>query len=668
MTPAGQKVCLNMIVKNEAPVIRRCLDSVLPLIDSWVIVDTGSTDGTQKIIRKHLRGLPGELYERPWRDFAHNRTEALELARPMGDYTLIIDADDTLDFPAGTTLPMLTEDSYSIDIADTSLSYSRTQLVRSALPWRYEGVLHEFLTCAQAQGIGHLSQIRMLRNHDGARRRDPATYRRDAEILETALQTETSPFLIARYRFYLAQSYRDAGDKEKALANYLIRAGLGFWQEEIFISLYSAAQLKEQLGHPEEEVIATFLEATDAMPSRAEALHGASRFCRLKERYEEGYRLAKRGLGIPMPRDALFVEPWIYENGLMDELAVNAYWSGRNRDSLDACLRILSDGRHNDTARICANARFAFDKLFPSANLLGEKAPGASATAGPLAPSLLAAHEGGDWAAGARNLHSLLPGAAPRVLVAILAKQKEAVIDLYLECLENLDYPKSQIVLYVRTNNNTDRTAGMLQAWLSKVKHLYAAVEFDGSDVADRVQHFGVHEWNPARFKVLAGIRNESLAKTAAHGCDFYFVADVDNFLRPFTLRELVSQNLPIVAPLLRHIEPDNPYSNFHAGIDGKGYYADTDSYWPVLHRNITGIFEVPVVHCTYLIRADVIPSLGYADGSPRHEYVIFSDRARKMGIPQYIDNRQMYGFLTLDDDGKKAADQIAQVRRLIAG
>ena len=105
MNVAGQTICLNMIVKNEAAVIRRCLDSVRPIIDYWVIVDTGSTDGTQDIIREHLRDLPGELHERPWRDFAHNRSEALELARGKGDYTLIIDADDTLEIAPGTALP-----------------------------------------------------------------------------------------------------------------------------------------------------------------------------------------------------------------------------------------------------------------------------------------------------------------------------------------------------------------------------------------------------------------------------------------------------------------------------------------------------------------------------------------------------------------------------------
>ena len=38
---AAKTVGLCMIVKNEAPVIRRCLDSVRPIIDHWVIVTPG---------------------------------------------------------------------------------------------------------------------------------------------------------------------------------------------------------------------------------------------------------------------------------------------------------------------------------------------------------------------------------------------------------------------------------------------------------------------------------------------------------------------------------------------------------------------------------------------------------------------------------------------------
>jgi len=75
-----------MIVRNEAHVVKEALDSAAPYIGSWVIVDTGSDDGTQDLITSHMAdvGILGELHERPWRDFGHNRAEALTLAQVRG--------------------------------------------------------------------------------------------------------------------------------------------------------------------------------------------------------------------------------------------------------------------------------------------------------------------------------------------------------------------------------------------------------------------------------------------------------------------------------------------------------------------------------------------------------------------------------------------------------
>ena len=132
MNARGQTVCLNMIVKDEAHVIGRCLATARPLIDAWVVSDTGSTDGTQALIRELLADLPGTLLERPWVDFAHNRTEVLDASRGLCDYSLIIDADDMLEIDDGFALPALDADAYSLRIGDASLSYHRKQLVRSA--------------------------------------------------------------------------------------------------------------------------------------------------------------------------------------------------------------------------------------------------------------------------------------------------------------------------------------------------------------------------------------------------------------------------------------------------------------------------------------------------------------------------------------------------------
>jgi hypothetical protein len=176
-----------------------------------------------------------------------------------------------------------------------------------------------------------------------------------------------------------------------------------------------------------------------------------------------------------------------------------------------------------------------------------------------------------------------------------------------------------------------------------------------------------VHEWNPTRFSILGRIRNISLRRTLERDCAFYFVSDVDNFIRPCTLRELVSLNLPIVAPLLRSIEPGNVYSNYHAEIDANGYYKDCDQYHWVLNRWMRGVLEMPVVHCTYLIRADVLNDLTYEDATSRYEYVVFSDSARKSGVTQYLDNRQIYGYITFDrGDPQHVLGEIAQVRTLL--
>lgn len=86
-------ICLCMIVKNEAHVIERCLASVRDLIDTWVISDTGSSDGTQQLIRAALDGIPGELHEEPWVDFGHNRTLNIRHAHAKADYLLLLDAD-----------------------------------------------------------------------------------------------------------------------------------------------------------------------------------------------------------------------------------------------------------------------------------------------------------------------------------------------------------------------------------------------------------------------------------------------------------------------------------------------------------------------------------------------------------------------------------------------
>ena len=242
----------------------------------------------------------------------------------------------------------------------------------------------------------------------------------------------------------------------------------------------------------------------------------------------------------------------------------------------------------------------------------------------------------------------------PTVFIAILAKNKQYVLPLFLSRLLDLDYPKASICLYMRSNNNTDNTVGILEDFVLKNRSKYREVITDFSNVPEKVEAYGEHEWNSVRFGVLARIRQKSMDLSYSKGYSYYFVIDCDNFITPQTLKYLINANVDVVGPLLHNLdERGNMYSNYHHCADVNGYFRHCEHYNGVYHRapEYTGIIPVDVIHCTYLIKHDVIPMLSYSDGSPDYEYVIFSRSCRSNNIQQYIDNRYNYGILTFQGE-----------------
>ena len=88
-------ICLNMIVKNESKIITRLFNSVISIIDSYCICDTGSTDNTIEIIENYFkeRNIPGKVVQEPFKNFCHNRNFALQSCIGMSDFVLLLDAD-----------------------------------------------------------------------------------------------------------------------------------------------------------------------------------------------------------------------------------------------------------------------------------------------------------------------------------------------------------------------------------------------------------------------------------------------------------------------------------------------------------------------------------------------------------------------------------------------
>lgn len=334
------KICLNMIVKNESGVIRRCLDSVKHLIDYWIIVDTGSMDGTQEIIKDHMKDIPGELYERRWRNFGDNRMEALELAKGKGEYLLFMDADDMLEFEKDFTLPILNQDLYKMwrETNSSSFSYHTTQLVKADLPWKWVGVVHEYLSCPVPFTSKILQKVRYVSGEGGASSYDPKKMVKYVQLLEEGLNKEPNN---CRYVFYLAECYRFMGEKGKALEWYQKRVLMRDWDEEIFWSKLQISHLMKEMGLPLNVVAEAYLDAHHFRPHRAEPIYYLSALYNQQGNYSKAYEYLKKEISKPAEKDWLFNEDWIEEYGFLLQLSICSYYLGHYQESVDACDQLL---------------------------------------------------------------------------------------------------------------------------------------------------------------------------------------------------------------------------------------------------------------------------------------------------------------------------------------
>ena len=359
-SPELPKLCLHMIVKDEAHVIKRCLDSVMPLIDYWVIVDTGSTDGTQEIIKEHLKDIPGELHEIPWKNWGETRSEAIRYAWNKAEYILLMDADDVLQFEGEAKLPPLTKDQYCMWRGSKAFTYQRPQIAKGDLPWKYTGVTHEYLDCPFPYSSEILETVRYITFDDGATSRDlKQKFMKNIALLEEGLKKEPNNY---RYAFYLAESYRDAGEKGKALEMYQKRIDLGGWDQEIFWSKLQMSHIMRDLKFPTNVILEAYKDAHAFRPHRSEPVYFMAEILNQLGRYEEAYHILKAHELFPKPdqKDALFNIDWIEEYGLLFQLSICSYYANHCEESLDACDKLLSKADLPDAWRSLAEANRTF--------------------------------------------------------------------------------------------------------------------------------------------------------------------------------------------------------------------------------------------------------------------------------------------------------------------
>jgi len=348
-------ITLCMIVKNETKMLKECLDSVYKYIDYWVINDNGSTDGTQQFVKDYFaeKGIPGELNEVEWKGFGKTRTEALRACDGKTKWILMIDADDFIN--GELPIEQLNDemDGYSLFIRRGDFQWWRNQIFKATSGWKYTGVLHEYAECPSKQKTKTLRTDRLMggyyldartlgarnMNEDGTPLDGKIKYSRDAEVLEAEIKKEPDN---VRYHFYLAQSYFDSHQWEKAEKAYSKRASMGGWIEEVFYSIFRVGVTKMLQNKPWMEAQDSFLQAWNVKPDRAEPLYELARIHRLNENPRLGYLFSKAAMEIPFPeKDILFLARDIYEWKILDEFSSVAFYMGDMENGYIATKKLM---------------------------------------------------------------------------------------------------------------------------------------------------------------------------------------------------------------------------------------------------------------------------------------------------------------------------------------
>jgi len=326
-------VCLCTLVWNDGELIDRLASSVEGLVDSWVICDTGSTDGTPERVAKAFVGIPGRLYEDTWQDDATNRSLLLERARGAADYLLVVDASHSISLQA--QLDRLDADAYK-PLGDESRSGWAPVLVRGDLPWRAVGSINAEIVCDRPYRTDHLRQMLIRRDESDAHRR--ADLARKLELAEDLFADRPADRSLS---FSVAELARELGDNKRATELYLRRLELGGDSAELWEAMYRHAVLVSQRDW--DRGVNLLLEAWEYLPSRPEPLWSLAHGYRLREEFALAGVFASKGLQVPTPDMPPSRFRTIYDWGLAWEWSLAAYQTGNPNGAVRMCGSLLND-------------------------------------------------------------------------------------------------------------------------------------------------------------------------------------------------------------------------------------------------------------------------------------------------------------------------------------
>lgn len=339
------KICLNMIVKNESKIIERLFDSIISIVDFWVISDTGSTDNTKEIIVSYFKkkNIMGHLCVHDWKNFGHNRTLALKEAQNSKydfNYILLLDADMKLVIGDKFDKNKLKDDVYFIKQGGNDISYYNIRILKKTLNVTCVSPTHEFYDIKGFHKNYSLEKELLFIDDIGDGGAKSNKYERDIDLLLNGIKDEPDN---QRYYFYLAQSYRCINRNKEAIKYYLLRTQKGGWSEEIWYSYFQIGNLYMEMQEFEKAVY-YYLMAYSVNQGRVENIYKLAEYFRKKLNYVLANYYADMGLKIlensqDDDKNILFKDPRVYNYLLLYEKSIDVFYSD-NINKLNIGLEI----------------------------------------------------------------------------------------------------------------------------------------------------------------------------------------------------------------------------------------------------------------------------------------------------------------------------------------
>ena len=344
------KLVLTMIVKNEAKIIERCIESSRPIIDGLCICDTGSTDDTIERIQAYAKkyNLPVRVNHHQWKNFGYNRTlsykSVREFIHSMGwdekhTYALLLDADMKLVFRDSFSTSMLSAPVYSLLQKDNELEYYNVRLIRLDQEVECIGSTHEYWsTCTPEPISRELLYIDDV--GDGGSKGDKSV--RDLKLLLNDLKDNPNNL---RTIFYIGQTYMALGKYRLAIANYQKRIELAVLpcDEEAYYSMLQISLCYRELKEYD-KFADQAQKAHQYDPSRVESLSYLAEHYIETKNYKGAFELAQKCYKTPIPKTPkLFLEPDRYQKLSLYQLCICSYYLRLEHLGLLYCEQWLRD-------------------------------------------------------------------------------------------------------------------------------------------------------------------------------------------------------------------------------------------------------------------------------------------------------------------------------------